>query len=127
MFEHPTRIELVTMPYQGIIFPTILWVRTQPLILRGLILFLYPRRDSNPQSASLEGTYVNSVTPLGHIMITVVGFFQVPLSAIFSRAQPCGIDYVHAVIICVGVAGWIRTNGFLHVKQMYLPTIRQPH
>lgn len=25
------------------------------------------------------------------------------------------------------VAGWIRTNGFLHVKQMYLPTIRQPH
>ena len=33
-------------------------------------------------------------------MITVVGFVQVPLSAIFPRAQPCGIDYVHAVIIC---------------------------
>ena len=25
------------------------------------------------------------------------------------------------------VAGWIRTTGFLHVKQMYLPAIRQPH
>ena len=41
-------------------------------------------------------------------MITVVGFVQVPLSAIFSRAQPCGIDYVHAVIICGG--NRIRTD-----------------
>lgn len=46
-----------------------------------------------------------SVERQGHIMITVVGFVQVPLSAIFSRAQPCGIDYVHAVII-VAVTGF---------------------
>jgi hypothetical protein len=31
-------------------------------------------------------------------VITVVEFVQGPLSAIFSRAQHCGIDYVHAVI-----------------------------
>ena len=49
-----------------------------------------------------------SIERRGHIMITVVGFVQVPLSAIFSRAQPCGIDYVHAVIICGG--NRIRTD-----------------
>ena len=54
-------------------------------------------------------------------MITVVGFFQVPLSAIFSRAQPCGIDYVHAVIICGGNRSrtdiwWVKAT---HTQPLY--------
>ena len=30
---------------------------------------MYPWRDSNPQSVSLEGTYVHSITPQGHILL----------------------------------------------------------
>ena len=56
-------------------------------------------------------------------MVTVVEIVQGPLSAMFSRAQRSGIDYVHAVT--TGAGGETRTlTPFLaHGPQPCLSTI----
>lgn len=42
-------------------------------------IILYPRRDSNPQSASLEGTYVKFHYTTGAYFVAVTGFEPVLL------------------------------------------------
>ena len=69
------------------------------------------------------------------LFLTWDGICHVPISGVSHRkalnpyAPPSSLDDLTSLYISKNlcVAGWIRTNGFLHVKQMYLPTIRQPH
>ena len=54
---------------------------------------------------------VSDMLPLLYCVVTLNEFFQIPLSAMFSGAHYCGIDYVYEVTTCA--VGETRTpTGF---------------